>query len=46
MKKGIKITIIILIILSLLGYGGYRLLNGPSVNMLDKKEIKNMLKVI
>ncbi len=40
MKKGLKITIIILIILSLLGYVGYRLLNGPSVNMRDKKEIK------
>lgn len=39
MKKILKI-IIIIIILSLVGYGGYRILSGPSVNIKEKIEIK------
>ena len=41
MKKGLKIIIIILIIIILIGYGGYRILSGPSVSIKDKIEIKN-----
>ena len=40
MKKVFKIIIIVFIILSLVVYGGYRLLNGPSVKIKDKIEIK------
>lgn len=40
MKKVLKIIIIILIISSLVGYGGYRILCGPSVNIKEKIEIK------
>ena len=40
MKKGLKITIIILIVLSILGYGVFRVFYGPSVSMKDKREIK------
>lgn len=39
MKKVLKI-IIIIIILSLVGYGGYRILSGPSVKIKEKIEIK------
>lgn len=41
MKKELKITIIILIMLSILGYGVFRILNGPSISMKDKRDIKN-----
>lgn len=40
MKKVLKIIIIILIILSLVCYGGYRIFSGPSVNIKEKIEIK------
>lgn len=40
MKKVLKITIIMLIILSIVGYGGYRIFNGPSVNRKEKEKIK------
>ena len=40
MKNGSKIIIIIFILLAVLCYYGYRLLNGPSVSLKDKREIK------
>ena len=43
MKKELKITIIILIMLSILGYGVFRILNGPSISMKDKRDIKNCI---
>ena len=44
-KKALKIIIIIIIILSLVGYGIYRIFSGPSVSIKEKAEIKNMLKI-
>ena len=41
MKKGSKITIIILIAALILGYGIFRIFNGPSVSIKEKREIKN-----
>ncbi len=40
MKKVLKIVIILLIILSLIGYGGYKILSGPSVSIKEKTEIE------
>lgn len=39
MKKGLKILVIILIGLSILGYGVFRVFHGPSVSLIDKREI-------
>lgn len=40
MKKSLKIIVIILIILSLIGYGGYRILKGPAVSIKEKIKVK------
>lgn len=41
MKKGLKITIIILIVLLIIGYGAFRVINGPNVSIKDKIDVKN-----
>lgn len=40
MKKQLKIIVIILIILSLIVYGVYRILSGPTVSIKEKIEVK------